>query len=264
MRLLISVVTALQLFFTPVDIVNEVDVPIIMYHHIEQDETKLNEFMVTPEKFEDDMIKIEELGYKTISYEELYDFVFNNNNLPEKPILITFDDGYESNYNYAFPVLKRLNMKATIAAVGIMVGKDKYNGMDAYKHFTYEQAKEMFESGLIDIQSHTYDMHNINKRIGIKRNNNEDENDYIELVKEDIKLSIDALEANVGVKPIAFTYPYGAYDILTEKILDELGYKITVTTDPGINHIIRSDPSTLLKLKRYDIKNETNVTDLLK
>ena len=263
MELLITIVTALQLLFLPTNNVKEIDVPILMYHHIEQDENKLNEFMVTPDKFKSDMQIINKLGYETISYGELYDFVYNNGNLPEKPIIITFDDGYESNYIYAYPVLKKYNMKATIAVVGIMVGKSTYNGNDSFKHFTYEQAKEMYNSGLIDIQSHTYNMHDIKYRVGIKRKNNENENKYIDSVKNDIKISMREIEENVGNKQIVFTYPYGAYDILTEKILSELGYKITVTTDPGVNHVVKEDGESLLKLKRYDIKNNTNLRELL-
>ena len=157
MEFLFALVTAICTAFAPAKVVDEIDVPIVMYHHLEEDESKLNEFMVTPEKFESDMGKIKELGYETVSYQELYDFVNHNGNLPEKPILVTFDDGYESNYTYAYPVLKRLNMKATIAVIGVMVGQDTYRGRQAYPHFTYEQAKEMYDSGLMDIQTHTFD-----------------------------------------------------------------------------------------------------------
>lgn len=264
MELILAFITAVCSLFTPAESISEVDVPIIMYHHIEPDESKLNEFMVTPKKIEEDLAKIRELGYKTISYGELYNFVDNNGSIPNKPIIITFDDGYESNYKYAYPVLKKYDMKATIAAIGVMVGQDTYKGADAFRHFTYEEANEMVKSGLIDVQTHTFDLHNLSSRIGVKRNENEDEETYINTIKTDIIKATDELKENVGNRQFVFTYPYGAYDSLTEKIMEELGFEITVTTDSGINHVVRNDKKSLLKLKRYNITNETDIEEILK
>lgn len=264
MELIMSLITLFCSFIDLPTPVTEIDIPIIMYHHIENDENIFNEFMVTSDKFESDMRDIKELGYESITYQELYDFVNNGGDLPEKPIILTFDDGYESNYTYGFPVLKDLNLKATIAIVGNMVGKDMYKGKQAFKHFTYEQAKEMYDSGLIDIQSHTYDLHDISSRVGIKRKEGENEDEYIKVIKDDLTKSINELHDSVGNKQFVFTYPYGAYDYLTEKIVKELGFEITVTTDPGINHIVRGKNESLYKLKRFDIKNDTNLKELLK
>lgn len=263
MEFLLALTTVISSLFGSTVTKDEIDFPIVMYHHIEEKEENLNEFMVTPDKFEKDMKKIKEMGYQTVSYEEVYNFVYNNGTLPEKPIMVTFDDGYESNYKYAFPVLKKLNMKATIAVIGCMVGQDTYKGREAFKHFTYEEAKEMYKSGLIDIQSHTYDLHDVSIRVGIKRNSGEDENRYINLVKNDLRKSVNELKNKVGNNQFVFTYPYGANDELTERILKELGFKITVTTDVGTNHIVRGNKDSLYKLKRFGIKNDTDIVKLL-
>ena len=104
MKLLLSILMFFQSIFAlqekvvEIDkILNEVDVPIVMYHHIEENEDILNDFMVTPKKLENDIKKIKDMGYVPVSYMELYDFVNNGGTLPDKPILITFDDGYEIN-----------------------------------------------------------------------------------------------------------------------------------------------------------------------
>lgn len=263
MKILLSLLTLFQSILIANEPINEIEIPIIMYHHIQENEDTLNEFMVTPEKFEKDISVIEKLEYTPISYKELCDFVYSDAKLPSKPIIITFDDGYESNYIYAYPILKQFNMKAAIAVIGNMVGKDSYNGVPAFKHFTYSQAKEMYESGLIEIQTHTYDMHNISKRVGIKKIDGEDVSEYKELIKNDILKSSNELSENLGTDNFVFTYPFGAYDDLTEELIKELGYKISVTTDPGTNVILRNIPETLYKLKRYDIKNDTDLENLL-
>jgi hypothetical protein len=121
-------------------------VPIIMYHHIETDENKITSRTVSPEKLKKDLKQIKDLKYTTITFKDLSDYVATYKDLPDKPIIITFDDGYLSNYEYAYPILKELNMKATIFIVGIMAGKDNFNGKEALPHFSYEQAKEMYES----------------------------------------------------------------------------------------------------------------------
>ncbi len=274
MKFLISLVILFQSIFEGNEIINEVEkvdamlneveVPIIMYHHIETDETSLNDFIVTSNKLEEDLKKIRNAGYTTISYAELYDFVNNGTHLPEKPIIITFDDGYESNYKYLYPLLKKYNMKATIAIIGNMVGKDIYEGKSTYKHFSYNEAKEMYDSGLVEIQTHTYNLHSIDERIGVQMKENEEEEAYKKLFYNDIEIAKKELEENVGNKSFVFTYPYGAYDDLTEDIVKKLGFEVTVTTDSGTNIVRRGDKNSLFKLKRYNITNSTDVIELLK
>ena len=105
---------------------------------------------------------IKENGYEAISFDELIAFAEGKGALPEKPVLITFDDGYQSNYEYAFPILKEENMKGTIFAIGVSIGKKEYYKDTVHKmtpHFGKEEIDEMKGSGLISIGSHTYDMH---------------------------------------------------------------------------------------------------------
>ena len=80
----------------------------------------------------------------------------------KKPVVITFDDGYLSNYQYAYPILKETGMVATIFVIGATVGNTEHYKNTNYPitpHFTFQQGAEMVASGIISIQSHTYDMH---------------------------------------------------------------------------------------------------------
>lgn len=128
---------------------NEIDIPILMYHHITPDaSTVINTMTITPECFENHMVNMLDMGYTPVFLEELITYVESGEKLPEKPICITFDDGYLSNYEYAFPILKKYNIKANIAVIGTSIGKHEYKDTDyaIIPHFTIEQAQEMEDS----------------------------------------------------------------------------------------------------------------------
>ena len=120
-------------------------VPVLLYHNIvpviENEDVLLN---ITPEQFGLHMKAIKNAGFNTITYRQFYDFAFNGGSLPENPIIVTFDDGYKSNYTYAYPVLKELGMRATIFIVTSTVGATENVN---YPHFSWEEASEMEKSG---------------------------------------------------------------------------------------------------------------------
>lgn len=239
---------------------NATEVPILMYHHLDADKSMGSSTIVSQDDFRDEMLTLKENGYNTIFFKDLYDYVYSGRELPDKPIIITFDDGYESNYKYAYPVLKELGMKATISVIGMSVGKDKYKDTDELiiPHFGYNEAREMYLSGYIDIQSHSYAMHD-NKdlepdcREGVLQKNGESENDYIFAFKQDYLRSRDEIEKGVGNKVFVYTYPFGEYSELTETLLRELGNKITVSTHPGVSTVIKGLPQSLYVLKRINV-----------
>ena len=135
-------------------------VPVLMYHHISEEGNDSTE--LSPEAFEAQIAALAEAGYTAVFPEDLAAYVREGKELPEKPIVITFDDGYLSNYEYAYPILKKYGMVATIFVIGSTVGDTEHYKDTDYPitpHFSCEQAKEMVDSGVISIQSHTYDMH---------------------------------------------------------------------------------------------------------
>ena len=102
--------------------------------------------VVPPDEFRKQMQYLHDEGYHTITMDELYEYVTNGTALPDKPVLITFDDGYIDNYQHAFPILKEYNMKATLFMITSAFGESRFVNV--------EQLKEMQANG-IDIQSHT-------------------------------------------------------------------------------------------------------------
>jgi hypothetical protein len=100
------------------------DIKILVYHNISESEGTGE--TISKEAFENDMKDLIDNGYTAVLFDDLISYVEKGIDLPEKPVLITFDDGYLSNYELAFPILKKYNMKATIFVIGVSVGKTKY------------------------------------------------------------------------------------------------------------------------------------------
>ena len=140
--------------------VNQVDAPqkcaILLYHHLTEGIPEEFENSTSLKKFERDMQRMLEAGYQPISLDEMYEKLSAGEPLPERSVVITFDDGYESNYTLAYPVLKRHKIPATIFMNNDLAGKISVNGLP---HFSWEQAKEMEASGLVTVQSHGYTHH---------------------------------------------------------------------------------------------------------
>lgn len=235
-------------------------VPILMYHCLDSDKRNENSTTVTPDQFREDMQVLKENGYNTISFSDIYNYVQYGKELPNKPILVSFDDGYESVYKYAYPILKEMGMKATTSIIGISVGKSMYKNTPKKMtpHFSYAAAREMYLSGVMDIQSHSYNMHemngfDVNPRDGVLQKKGESESKYISLFKNDYQKSKYEIEKNIGNQEFVYFYPFGKYSVLSEVLLREMGNKITVTTQLGINTIIKGMPQSLYDLKRINV-----------
>lgn len=230
-------------------------VPIVMYHEIKPEVDAHGNRSI--EQFESDLLAYKGAGFNTIHYEDLIQFVYQGVDLPENPLLITFDDGYLSNYEHAYPLLKKHDMKAVISIIGWSVGLDydMSRQRDINPHFTFDQAREMVASGLVEIQSHSFDLHDVpsddDARQGVLQKSNETVIEYIRAFMSDAG-NMDALAQQELQNALTiFTYPYGHYNAHTEGMLKRLGYLGSVTVDEGVN-FIRRDTSSLYGLKRIN------------
>lgn len=245
-------------------------VPILMYHHLA--EPGNDSTVISPQNFESHIEALVDAGYTAVSFEELVEYVEKGTSLPEKPIVITLDDGYLSNYEVAYPILQKYDMKATIFVIGVSMGKNTYKdtGIPICPHFSYEQAAEMVSSELISVQSHSYDMHQWPEyeedeaRIGVLPMDGETEDEYIEAFRSDTLRSISEIEAATGQAVITFAYPYGHSCDLSETLLRKMGFKVTLPCPGGTkNIIIKGLPQSLYGLVRYGIADNISASELI-
>ena len=248
-------------------------VPILCYHAVTDDPAQAGEYTITAGAFEAQIRALAEAGYQGVTPEELIAYVREGTPLPEKPVLITFDDGYENNYTLAYPILKKYGMKAAIFAVGATFGADHYKdtGYAITPHFGAEEAREMADSGLISIQSHTYDFHEWApyEPDGRARSNllpleGEDEWEYAALLSDDFARSRAQLEEATGRAVTSLAFPGGEHCELAEAVLRLAGVELTVTTRAGGNTIVRGLPQSLYCLNRYYMSDANSPEDMLR
>ncbi len=231
-----------------------IDLPVIMYHAIMEDKSRVGKYVITPELFESDLKYLKENGYTPILMDDLIKYTEDFFAiLPEKPILITFDDGYYSNYFYAFPLLKKYNMKAVISILGKysneMPASEKQN--PRYSHVSWDQMREMVDSGLVEIQNHTYNMHTrTSARVGAKKNKNESLSEYERVLANDVLKLQDLIYQNLGYTPTTFAYPFGEYTDSADEILKSFGFKVVLRCRERPNKITKGQD--FIQLNRYN------------
>jgi len=248
---------------------HSVRVPILMYHHFADDGSP--DVTISGDAFERQMKALHDAGYTTISFEQLRDYVYNGAALPERPLLITIDDGYMSVYDTAYPILKKYGMKATAFIIGVFYGQSVYKGVAYWKiipHFGDAEAAEMEQSGLISIQSHSYDMHQYQPyetdyRDAILRKRGESRAAYKQAIATDFGLAAAQIENAVGKRPFVYSYPFGKRTYMAEAVLKSMGVEITLITTPGTSLVVRNAPDSLFALKRLNVPGDMTAEELL-
>lgn len=237
-------------------------VPVLMYHHFA--ETSNSDTVVSAERFAEQMEALHKAGYQTITLKQLYNFVHFKVPLPENPILITMDDGYTSNLEIAGPVLEELGMCATVFVIGINEGEEFYvhSGEPFYQErFSYEEAQPWLQKGVIDVQCHTYDMHQLESygysgRDGMYQLPDESDEDYHQAVIADFAQFRKRRESVTETELLGLAYPFGYYtEELDAFIQDEVA--ITFTIEPRMNVVTTWALQSLRMMGRF------NVTDAM-
>ncbi|MGL5049063.1 MAG: polysaccharide deacetylase family protein [Fusobacteriaceae bacterium] len=220
------------------DIYNEVyvqkkqyEMPVIMYHRVIKDNSSEKEkgihgIYVTESMFEEHLKTILKKGYTPVTFKDLLNNEYKKRfDKSFKPIVLTFDDGYEDNYKVAFPILKRYVCKAVIYIMGELT----YNRWDVeveknpeekFNMITDEMIKEMQESNLIEFGVHTLTHPRLSKL-------------HLQEVKYEILESKNRIEKKLGEKALTFAYPYGDFNSDVKKIAREAGFQFVVATDSG-------------------------------
>ncbi len=241
------------------------ELPVLMYHHLAPSYApdwifSDNEAVLTIEQFQNQMQLLYELDYKTLSLQELQNYLSADKKIPERSVVITFDDGYESNYHYAYPILKEYDHNSILFIIVSRIEEadraEKKENFD-YAELTYlswAQIEKMHESGLMEIQNHSYDGHHMvevndssEKRPALvtekwlpEENRRETGTEYFDRLKDDFEKSQKIIADKIGEKPVAYAYPFGwksetMLEALTSKGL-EMGFGIeSEMVQPGDN-----------------------------
>ena len=192
-------------------------IPILMYHHVNSltgDQKTSVSLTIGTDVFVRQMDYLSQKGYQTIDLNQLVDSLNGGVNLPAKPVVISFDDGYEDFYTDVFPVLKSHNFKAIV-----FVSSGLVESSAAY--LTWSQIREMDQSSLVMIGNHTWSHKNLT---GSNRS----------VVEGEINTSQAQFESFLGKKPNFFAYPYGADNATVESVLQQSGFKGALLTYPHL------------------------------
>lgn len=230
------------------------EMPIIMYHAVLKDTGKWGKYVISPDTLASDLDYLCARGYETVTAAQLVDYVNGQGELPEKPVMITFDDGHFNNYLYAGPLLRERGMRAVISVIGVETERYTETGQEnAYwSYLSTGRLNEMVADGTFEVQNHSYDLHaNDRGRKGCARRRGEDEGEYRAMLMRDTEQTQMLLISSGISTPLCYTYPFGIYSKESEEILRSLGFACTMNCEERINKITR-DPACLYGLGRYN------------
>ncbi len=229
--------------------------PIVMYHQLTKSDSRAGKYILTVEQFEKDLIFLKNNGYRTLSVSQLLSFAAGKCDIPEKSVMLTFDDGYETFYEYALPILEKYEFNAVVFVVGALA--DYYTEIDDhnlnYSYLNWSEIKELDENKLIDIQSHSFDLHkNTGNRSGMKKKKGETFEQYSEFLRDDASKMKEKMLNFIGREPTAIAYPFGSYSDESSEILKKCGIKMAFTCEERVNKIKKAESDWLFRLGRYN------------
>ncbi|OEY97326.1 poly-beta-1,6-N-acetyl-D-glucosamine N-deacetylase PgaB [Acinetobacter qingfengensis] len=253
---------------------------IIGYHEITpQNHAIIPDYAVTPQDLEHHLDWLQQNGYHFVSVDNLIKANAGKIKLPEKAVLITIDDGYQSFYQYAYPIFKARKIPVVLAVVGswlevknhqqVQFGDDK---LARNKLLSWSELKEMQDSGYVEIGSHSYNLHRgimgnpqgnsepaaTTRQYFPKSKRYETDQEYTARIYNDLKKNNETLKAHGIRSPRVMVWPYGRYNLQTVKIARQLGMPITITLDDGADHVTKS----LGHLNRILIEKDESTEDL--
>ena len=247
---------------------NTVCVPILMYHEVKP--LNSGKDAITPWEFESDLQYLQRSGYTTVTMSDLIDYSRGDKDLPSKPVVLSFDDGYYNNYVYVYPLLQKYDAKIVLSIIG--KNTDDFTEITDeninYSHVTWTQLNELISSGHVEVQNHTYNLHSMSSgRVGCAKMFGESSAHYEQVLTDDLGKLQDEIKTMTGATPNTFTYPYGKVSRESVAVIKKMGFDASLTCDYGVN-LISSDPSTLYGLKRvcrvHGVGAEKSISESMK
>jgi peptidoglycan/xylan/chitin deacetylase (PgdA/CDA1 family) len=189
------------------EILAKQQIPILCYHQIrdwtDKDSKSAKDYITPLSIFEDQIKTLADSGYTTILPDQLYNYLAYGDGLPEKPVMLTFDDNDLSQYENAAPLLKKYGFKAVYFIMTVTIGRPGY--------MSKEQIKALYDDGNV-IGSHTWDHHNVKNYEG---------EDWVTQVEKPSKV----LEDIIGKKIDDFAYPFGLWNLEALPELQQRGIR---------------------------------------
>ncbi len=227
--------------------------PVLMYHAFGTAEECAaggkydgNGSILSIDKFREQMKWLSEQGYQGIFVSELLEYLSAGVLPPDKSVVMTFDDGYQDNYTDAYPILKEYGLKGNIAPVmmGSIRATDGLNDREpVYPRVTFPELREMIDSGVFEVGSHSYDGHGtfqigsrtgyffMNPKIKPRTDVFESEEEFYTPIRDDLILSKRVLAERLDIAdPPYFVYPYGRYTKELEQEINRLGFPVPLSS----------------------------------
>jgi peptidoglycan/xylan/chitin deacetylase (PgdA/CDA1 family) len=215
--------------------------PILMYHYIDYPPADADalrqDLTVTPELFAEHLTALQSSGYTTITMAQLWGALSKGDKLPPKPVILSFDDGYDNAHQYAFPRLAERGMVGTFFIVENFMGQTGY--------LTWEQVREMQQGGM-EIGNHSTTHPDMSKL------------DYAAQLNE-AEQAAAAIAEQLGARPKFFCYPFGKYNADTIRVVRETGHLAAVTTADGT---LKYTPKRY-EMPRVRVRNTTGAASLV-
>lgn len=228
-----------------------VTLPVLMYHSVLKDPSRTGEFVITPAALESDMKYLSDNGYTAVSAAMVNSFVKKGTPLPQKPVMLTFDDGHLNNLTYAAPLMEQYDMCCVINTVGAFTlqAEKEHDPNPFYAYLTRDDIKKLINSGRTEIGCHTYNMHTIGTRKGASRMKGESEEAYLEAFTADTE---KWQELMTDTPSRVYAYPYGFFSEEGFDTLTYHGFDIVLTCTERMNELTYSPDTKLIVLDRFN------------
>lgn len=228
-------------------------VPVIMYHSVCK--TNVGEYVIHPDTLRADFEYLSKHGYTAVFLSDVINFCDGKADLPARPVVITLDDGFYNNLYYVLDIAKECNVKFTVGIVGAYTDKEEKEKKHSpvYSYLTRAHIKKLYDSGIVEIANHTYDMHHTRgERRGIRRKKGESDADYEKALTYDSEKCRALIKEACGSTANVYVYPFGFYSRGCADILTRLNYRAILTCKGGINVFKKGSTEGLDAVMRYN------------
>lgn len=227
---------------------------IVMYHAILKDPARAGQYILSPDALESDIAWLLSEGYSFVSLRELVDFADGTGGLPDKPALLTFDDGHYNSLTYVLPLLIEYDCRAVISVVGEYTQRytDAPDPNPNYGYLCRDDLTALALSDRIEFANHSYAMHGQTDRRGSGRMPGESDADYARAFSADAGQCQALIADCTGSAPLAYAYPFGVAEPASYPILTELGLRVSLTCAEVLSTVKRGDPASLYGLGRFN------------